>query len=72
MPAFNISIAEVNMQNEEQVQKRVVGVPLQGEALKKFDEYKAKQFIDQDAVAARKLILERLAQIEEAEKELAA
>jgi hypothetical protein len=59
------------MQNEEQVQKRVIGVPLQGDALAKFEDYKRKQFIDQDAVAARKLILERLSEIEESERQVA-
>ena len=43
--------------------RAAVVVPLEGDALRAFDEYKRREFIKQDASAARKLILERLAQI---------
>ena len=45
-------------------QKKVIGIPLSGEQLERFNRYKRREFIEQDAAAGRKLILERLAQID--------
>lgn len=42
---------------------------LKGETAQEFLEYKASQFIDADAVAAKKLTLERLSQIKKEKAE---
>ena len=53
------------MSNTDQSgQKKVIGIPLSGEQLERFNRYKRREFIEQDAAAGRKLILERLAQID--------
>jgi hypothetical protein len=60
---------EVIMKDEHEITEDIdiVTVPLRGEVLRRFRRFMEREYIEQKAVAGRKLIGERLAQLEEQE-----
>jgi hypothetical protein len=53
------------MENNQPKDKLLVGVLLEGEEIERFHQYKEQEKIRANAVAGRKLLLERLGQIEQ-------